>query len=89
MIDRRMVTTKYLYTLNNGTALSYERPFSGFSVGRDDGTFLLLDQILFVLTQHQAVLNLVAAGDVVEVLQLLQDVVGQVHVRDTLLRNAG
>ena len=89
MIDRRMGITKYLYTLNNGTALSYERPFSGFSVRQGDGTFLLLDQVLLVLAQHQAVLDLVAAGDVVEVLELLQYVVRQIHVCNTFLRNAG
>ena len=69
--------------------MSYERPFSGFSVCQGDGTLLLFDQVLLVFTQHQAVLHLVAAGDVVKVLELLQDVVRQVHVCNTFFRNAG
>ena len=78
-------------TLKHGAALSHQRPLPGPPVGCSDalGPLLLLDQVLLVLTEHQAVLHLVAARDVVQVLQLVKDIVRQVHVRDPLLRNTG
>lgn len=78
-------------TLNYGAALTHQGPLPGPPVGGGDALrpLLLFDQVLLVLAQHQAVLHLVAARDVVQVLQLLQDVVRQVHVRDALLGDAG
>lgn len=50
----------------------------------------LLDQVVLVLAHHQVVLHLVARGDAVaQVLELLQQVVGKVHVRDALLGYTG
>lgn len=76
------------FTLNNGTALTHKRPFSGFSVCQGHRALLLLDKILLVFAQHQAVLHFIAGCDVVKVLQLLQNIVGQIDVHNTLLRNA-
>ena len=73
MIDRRMVITKYLYTLNNRTALSYKRPFSSLSVGQGDRTLLFFDKVLFIFTQHQAILNFVTAGDVTRTIKGLNN----------------
>ena len=49
-------------------------------------TLGLLAEVLLVLAQHEAVLHLVAGGDVVQVLQVLhhEQVVRQVHVGDAL-----
>ena len=76
-------------TLDDGAALPDQGPLPGLPVGRRDGPLLLLDQVLLVLAEHEAVLHLIAARDVVQVLQLLQDVVREVHVRDPLLGDAG
>ena len=78
-------------TLKYGAALSHQRPLPGAPVGCSDALrpLLLLDQVLLVLAEHQTVLHLVAARDVVQVLQLVQDVVRQVHVRDPLFGDAG
>lgn len=57
---------------------------------QDTRHLTLLDQVVLVLAHHQVVLHLVARGDAVaQVLELLQQVVGQVHVRDALFGYAG
>ena len=45
-------------TLDDGAALPDQGPLPGLPVGRRHGPLLLLDQVLLVLRQHQAVLNL-------------------------------
>ena len=52
-------------------------------------TLNLLDQVLLVLAEHQVVLHLVAGRDVVQEVQLLQQVVWDVHVGDALLTEVG
>ena len=49
----------------------------------------LLDQVLFILAEHQVVLHLVAGRDVVQEVQLLQQVVRNVHVGDPFLTEVG
>ena len=45
-------------TLYDGAALPDQGPLPRLPVGRRHGPLLLLDQVLLVLRQHQAVLNL-------------------------------
>ena len=85
MIDANVVDVLRLGVDGLQRRLLEHRPLSGASVVVR--TLGLLDEVLLVLAQHEAVLHLVAGGDVVQVLEILhhEQVVRQVHVGDAFL----